>query len=831
MKTDKNTRRGTWLKFAASALVLGGLVASAPLFTQANFDPSSVQPTDCANGKMKCGFVPLSSAQKSAIPEDPSNLVRHRGLPSRVDLSGKMPAPGSQGRQGSCVGWATAYAIKSYQENVERRWGFGRHPQQGGRGSKIFSPAFVYNQINGGRDRGSNPVNALRLMQRQGVSTWASMPYDQRNYTRRPPAAARNEAAKYKIKSFKYLNQSNPTAIKSVLAKGVIVLGGLKVYDNFYRLGRGVYTSGSGGFRGGHAIALIGYDDNKTAPNGDRGAFKIYNSWSQRWGQGGYGWVSYRGVARTGLGFMAVYDRKDSKPSPSPSGGGGTKPADVPDVPERPVVQKKELDPPARVTASKGTYSNKVYVSWSAVKGAVAYTVYRAGPGKPEFGKIGYAQSTTFSDNKVAADVAYRYAIVAEGSGGRSNIFNSPQAEGYAKRQPTNRVPVQVASLKAGQDSRGRVLLKWSDAGSASYYQVIRYNASARRWQYVSRRARSTSYTDYRPLRSSVNYYRVRAVNSAGYGKWSEMVQVSVGGRSQAPSRVTGLTVGQGERRDGIPLKWNRVASATTYYVVRYDPRVKKWTFIGRTSRTAALDRSAAARSGRVYAYTVMAANRAGRGKYAEPAAGFARAGSMRGVTLKAPKGVKAVINAAAKKITISWKASKGANDYYIFRKKAGDKEFKYVGATKGKLFYTGAIPGEAGTLWIYTVRAKSFFGESPNSKGVSGFINEERYVVRHRFLDDGFGRFKGTWKALVWDGESPPRELTLRVTRSGGNFKGVLEEPGKRARTFAGAFIAKSSSLDTKGFRMQLMGGNNGAGSVELVSGTNEVSLSFLRE
>ena len=43
-------------------------------------------------------------------------------LPSSVDLSKDFPLPGDQGLQGSCVGWATAYALKSYQERVEIGW-------------------------------------------------------------------------------------------------------------------------------------------------------------------------------------------------------------------------------------------------------------------------------------------------------------------------------------------------------------------------------------------------------------------------------------------------------------------------------------------------------------------------------------------------------------------------------------------------------------------------------------------------------------------------------------------------------------------------------------
>ena len=61
-------------------------------------------------------------------------------LPSSIDLSVGTPLPRSQGGQGSCVGWAVAFAVKTYHERIERGWPLtnDRH---------VMSPAYVYNQI------------------------------------------------------------------------------------------------------------------------------------------------------------------------------------------------------------------------------------------------------------------------------------------------------------------------------------------------------------------------------------------------------------------------------------------------------------------------------------------------------------------------------------------------------------------------------------------------------------------------------------------------------------------------------------------------------------
>jgi C1A family cysteine protease len=61
---------------------------------------------------------------------------------------------------------------------------------------------------------------------------------------------------------------------------------------------------------GGHAIVAAGYDDDLTV-GGDKGALLIRNSWGTGWGDGGYGWMSYRYVTEgLGLDWWTVIDQK-----------------------------------------------------------------------------------------------------------------------------------------------------------------------------------------------------------------------------------------------------------------------------------------------------------------------------------------------------------------------------------------------------------------------------------------------------------------------------------------------------------------------------------------
>src|SRR5205085_6303594 len=74
-------------------------------------------------------------------------------LPASVDLSTKMPPPGNQGSQNSCVGWSIAYGMKSYQEKTARNWDVTSGDEINKQ--HVFSPAYIYNQINHGQDKGS----------------------------------------------------------------------------------------------------------------------------------------------------------------------------------------------------------------------------------------------------------------------------------------------------------------------------------------------------------------------------------------------------------------------------------------------------------------------------------------------------------------------------------------------------------------------------------------------------------------------------------------------------------------------------------------------------
>lgn len=237
--------------------------------------------------------------------------------PSSVDLSPNFPVPGSQGSQSSCVGWATAYALKSYQERIEVGWSLNSL-------NHLFSPAYVYNQINGGQDRGSYISDALDLAVNQGIATLSTMSYSESDYLTQPTAQARVEAGQYKAKKRVRINDTSQ--IKAALVNRKPVVCGIMVYESLYSLKgvNSVYNTTTGSKLGGHAVTIVGYDDNKFG-----GAFKIINSWGQSFGDGGFFWLPYSSVSQVELSESYVLedgengttttDDEPTEPTPEPS--------------------------------------------------------------------------------------------------------------------------------------------------------------------------------------------------------------------------------------------------------------------------------------------------------------------------------------------------------------------------------------------------------------------------------------------------------------------------------------------------------------------------------
>lgn len=254
--------------------------------------------------KVHSGLAPLSAEEylkleqvKTVRSFSEDDSKPYQNLPRKVDLAAQLPSPGDQGRQNSCTAWAVAFAVKSFQEKRELGWDFNE--------KHLFSPAFVYNQINGGLDRGAFLRDAINVVLDQGVVPLSFMPYQDGNFTVQPSEDLKKAAALFKGMTYRRLNEKDVPQIKSFLASGEPVILSLQTYKNFLPKGMvrsgNVYKEKVGGFLGGHAVVAVGYDD-------DRNAVKIINSWGKGWGENGYGWIDYGFFPEVAMQAFVLYD-------------------------------------------------------------------------------------------------------------------------------------------------------------------------------------------------------------------------------------------------------------------------------------------------------------------------------------------------------------------------------------------------------------------------------------------------------------------------------------------------------------------------------------------
>ncbi|MEW5747317.1 MAG: C1 family peptidase [Candidatus Thermoplasmatota archaeon] len=243
-------------------------------------------------------------------------------LPGSFDLSSdpEFPAVGDQGAQGSCAAWAATYYSYGYMEAVDSAW----TEASAGNASQLLSPAWTYNMVNGGMEKGSWMDTNMFVIRDWGVPTLAAMPYDDGDFTSWGSPEAFREAPLHRAAEAGYLEYSASTtvgAIKALVAAGTPVSFAMDANEFVPGFSDGNYILSSAEYSSldlNHAQTVVGFDDSLT-DDSDAGAFRVVNSWGDGWGDSGYYWFTYAALEELGssgvLTANFIVDIPDYDPS------------------------------------------------------------------------------------------------------------------------------------------------------------------------------------------------------------------------------------------------------------------------------------------------------------------------------------------------------------------------------------------------------------------------------------------------------------------------------------------------------------------------------------
>jgi len=237
------------------------------------------------------------------------------GLPGYVDNSQLkyFPPIRSQGSLNSCGVFSGVYYTMTHMHAMAK----DLDAKDGGDAFRL-SPKWAYNMVNGGANAGTWYYWAYEIGQAHGVATWDEFPYDS-NYRSWNLDPFVWESSLYrKFDQYGYVmnthTQTGIDQVKQMLLNGYVL--NFPTYINSWNwktIGNDPDTTEDDAFAGKrcayfvngtsgyHAMTVVGYNDNiwvdingnNAVDAGEKGAFRIANSWGTGWGESGFAWMAY----------------------------------------------------------------------------------------------------------------------------------------------------------------------------------------------------------------------------------------------------------------------------------------------------------------------------------------------------------------------------------------------------------------------------------------------------------------------------------------------------------------------------------------------------------
>jgi fibronectin type 3 domain-containing protein len=251
----------------------------------------------------------------------------------------------------------------------------------------------------------------------------------------------------------------------------------------------------------------------------------------------------------------------------------------------------RNLLSPTGVSASDGTYTDKVQINWTASSGATSYKVYRAASATGAKGLLGSPTSTSYDDTTATPGLTYYYWVRAC-RGAHCSDYSASDAGWRNLSAPTG----VTASDGAFTD---KVVVSWTGSAGATSYQVYRAT-SATGAKAGPAKPTATTINDTSATPGVTYWYFVKACRGP---RCSDFSAYDTGWRNIAPP--TNLQASDGTFPDKVQVTWTASLGASSYKLYRATSAGGTKTLLGSPTGTTANDTSAV--SGTTYYYWVVA--------------------------------------------------------------------------------------------------------------------------------------------------------------------------------------------------------------------------------
>ena len=333
--------------------------------------------------------------------------------------------------------------------------------------------------------------------------------------------------------------------------------------------------------------------------------------------------------------------------------------------------------------------SGKPVLSWTSVKDASAYEVYRSTTGAAGSYKIVRRTSgLTWTDTTAEMNETYYYVVRAK-NGSLCGKFCAAKSVKCPIILSAPTLTLRVNS------STGKPVLSWGSIPFAAQYEVYRSTTGAAGSYKIIRRTSGLTYTDTTAASGTTYYYVVRAMRGTG----SSAIYSSFCKAQSTLPAVPTMTL-QVSSTTGLPvISWKKAANATQYEVYRSDTGAAgSFRIIRRTIGLSYTDTTAEA--GHTYYYVVRGMQGTSPNIFYGK---FCPAQSIRCAAVPGVPDMALTTDIDTGHIVIGWSAAADAAQYEVFRSTDGSS-FSIVRRTIG---LTWTDPNtESGVIYYYKVRA-----------------------------------------------------------------------------------------------------------------------------